>query len=105
MEDLEFPKGAFDAVVSSLIFHYVKDFESLAEKISQRMTPGGKFVFSAEHPVFTTYGTQDWYYDEERKILHFPVDRYFYEGKRVAVFLGEQVVEYHRMLIVAADKK
>lgn len=46
MEDLEFPKGAFDAVVSSLASHYVKDFESLVEKIRQWMTPGGKFVFS-----------------------------------------------------------
>lgn len=38
------------------------------------------------------------YYDEEGKILHFPVDRYFYEGKRDAVFLGEQVVKFHRTL-------
>lgn len=31
-------------------------------------------------------------------ILHFPVDNYYYEGKRSAVFLGEQVVKYHRTL-------
>ncbi|MBS7009704.1 class I SAM-dependent methyltransferase [Anaerostipes sp.] len=98
MEDLEFPKDSFDAVISSLAFHYVKDFEALAEKISQWTVPGGQFVFSAEHPVFTAYGTQDWYYDKNGEILHFPVDRYFYEGKRDAVFLGEQVVKYHRTL-------
>lgn len=98
MEDLDFPEGSFDAVISSLAFHYVEDFESLTENISRWTAPGGQFVFSAEHPVFTAYGSQDWYYDEEGRILHFPVDRYFYEGKRDAVFLGEQVVKYHRTL-------
>ena len=48
--------------------------------------------------MFTSYGTQDWYYDENGKILHFPVDRYYYEGERDAVFLGEHVTKYHRTL-------
>ena len=38
------------------------------------------------------------YYDENGRILHFPVDHYFLEGKRDAVFLGENVVKYHRTL-------
>ncbi len=38
-------------------------------------------MFSAEHPVFTSYGSQDWYYDEDGEILHFPVDRYFLREK------------------------
>lgn len=98
MEDLETPDKPFDIVISSLAFHYIRDFEMLAEKISRFTVPGGYFVFSVEHPVFTAYGTQDWYYDEEGKILHFPVDNYFYEGKRDAVFLGEHVTKYHRTL-------
>lgn len=98
MEDMEFPDGTFDIVLSSLAFHYIKDFEPLVEKISRLIPPGGHFVFSVEHPVFTAYGTQDWYYDQEGNILHFPVDNYYYEGKRDAVFLGEPVVKYHRTL-------
>lgn len=96
MEDLEYAPESFDVVISSLAFHYVKDFGALVEKISRWLTPGGKFVFSAEHPVFTAEGSQDWMYDKDGKILCFPVDHYYYEGKRDAVFLGEHVVKYHR---------
>ena len=98
MEDLDFPAGSFDIVFSSLAFHYVKDFCGLLENIGRFLTPGGDFVFSVEHPVFTAYGSQDWYYDEKGEILHFPVDHYFEEGERQAVFLGEPVTKYHRTL-------
>lgn len=98
MEDLNFSDNTFDVVLSSLAFHYVKDFEPLIQNISKWIKKGGEFVFSVEHPVFTAYGTQDWYYDAEGNILHFPVDNYYYEGRRKAVFLGEQVIKYHRTL-------
>lgn len=54
--------------------------------------------YAVEHPVFTAYGSQDWYYDENGKILHFPVDKYFFEGLRTANFLGEKVTKYHKTL-------
>lgn len=98
MEDLDFPENTFDIVISSLAFHYVEDFELLVQNISRWMAPGGWFVFSAEHPVFTAYGSQDWFYDSDGNILHFPVDNYYYEGRRDAVFLGEKVTKYHRTL-------
>lgn len=98
MEDLRFEDGSFDVVLSSLAFHYVRDFEPLVARIAGWIRPGGSFVFSVEHPVFTAYGSQDWYYDENGKILHFPVDNYYYEGTREAVFLGETVTKYHRTL-------
>lgn len=98
MEDLNFAEGTFDIIISSLAFHYIRDFAPLVERISHWTAPKGYFVFSVEHPVFTSYGTQDWYYDSEGGILHFPVDNYYYEGERSAVFLGEQVTKYHRTL-------
>lgn len=98
MEDLKFADSSFDIVISSLAFHYIKDFPPLVKNISRFLREGGNFVFSVEHPVFTSYGTQDWYYDGEGNILHFPVDRYYYEGEREAVFLGEKVTKYHRTL-------
>ena len=98
MEDLHFPDATFDVVLSSLAFHYIKDFEPLVANISGWLKKGGHFVFSVEHPVFTSYGTQDWYYDQNGEILHFPVDNYYYEGQRETVFLGERVIKYHRTL-------
>lgn len=98
MEDLQFPDGSFDVVFSSLAFHYVKDFPSLVSRINRWLKEQGTFVFSVEHPVFTAYGSQDWYYDSNGNILHFPVDNYYYEGKRNAIFLGETVTKYHRTL-------
>lgn len=98
MEELEADAESFDVALSSLAFHYIEDFPPLVEKIQNWLKPGGSFVFSVEHPVFTAYGTQDWYYGADGEILHFPVDNYYYEGKRNAVFLGESVVKYHRTL-------
>ena len=98
MEDLRFADGSFDVVLSSLAFHYVRDFDPLVENISRWLAPQGHFVFSVEHPVFTAQGPQDWYRGPNGELLHFPVDRYFYEGKRDAVFLGEHVTKYHRTL-------
>lgn len=103
MEDLNLQKDTFDIVLSSLAFHYVKDFGLLVKNISSWLKKDGEFVFSVEHPVFTSYGTQDWYYDENGSILHFPVDNYYYEGKREAVFLGEKVTKYHRTLTTYLD--
>lgn len=98
MEDLSFPASTFDVIISSLAFHYVKDWDTLIRKISSWLRHNGDFIFSIEHPVFTAYGSQDWYYSEDGKILHFPVDNYFYEGKRDAIFLGEHMTKYHRTL-------
>ncbi len=103
MEDVDFPPASFDIVFSSLAFHYVRDFAPLVEKIYRWLAPEGDFVFSVEHPVFTAYGSQDWYYDADGNILHFPVDNYFLEGRREAVFLGERVTKYHRILTTYLD--
>lgn len=98
MEEAVFSPKSFDVIISSLAFHYIADFENIIKKINCWLVDGGELVFSAEHPVFTAEGSQDWVYDEEGKINHFPVDRYFYEGPREATFLGEKVIKYHRTL-------
>ena len=98
IEDYPYPPDSFDVVLSSLAFHYVEDFGDICRKVRRTLTDGGDFVFSCEHPVFTAYGSQDWFRDEAGTPLHWPVDRYFTEGRRDAVFLGEPVAKYHKTL-------
>jgi ubiquinone/menaquinone biosynthesis C-methylase UbiE len=98
MEDIDYPADSFDVVISSLALHYTPDFQSICQKIHRFLSPQGSFIFSVEHPIFTAHGAQDWIYDERHKILHWPVDRYFSEGRRHTIFLGEEVIKYHKTL-------
>lgn len=98
IENVQLPKASFDIILSSLAFHYIEDYQKLISNIYDWLKPGGDLVFSVEHPVFTSEGKQDWYYDENQEIMHFPVDNYYYEGKREAIFLNEPVTKYHRTL-------
>lgn len=98
MEDINYSAASFDVVVSSLALHYVEDFQPICEKIYHCLVPGGVFVFSCEHPIFTAYGTQDWYFGPKGEHLHWPVDHYFAEGRRETHFLGCDVVKYHKTL-------
>ncbi|MCV3370558.1 class I SAM-dependent methyltransferase [Campylobacter lari] len=72
----------FDIVISSLVFHYIKDYEKLIFNISKLLNKNSSLVFSVEHPVFTANIFQD----------------FIYENKNKYNFLGEDVVKYHRIL-------
>ena len=98
MEDVDFPPESFEVVLSSLALHYVEELEPLVRRVYGWLAPGGDFVFSCEHPVFTAEGSQDWVTGPDGAPLHWPVDRYFTEGRRPAHFLGCDVVKYHRTL-------
>ena len=98
IEDADFCEGYFDVVISSLAMHYIKDFDAVAKKVFRFLKPGGVFIFSCEHPVFTAEGSQDWSYNPDGSIAHFPVDNYYYEGRRTATFLGQKMTKYHRTL-------
>lgn len=96
IEDINFSKSQFDVVISSLAFHYIKSFDAICKKAYDCLKPSGTFVFSVEHPIFTSRNEQDWYFDDQGNRLHWPVDNYQLEGVRETVFLAENVIKYHR---------
>ena len=96
IEDIEYPEDTFDVVISSLALHYIESCTEVFNKVNTCLIKGGNFIFSVEHPIFTSNEKQDWNYDEEGNILHWPVDNYFYEGIRKTNFLGESVTKYHK---------
>ncbi len=54
LEDFKPLPEMFDLVTSSLAFHYIDDLNLLFNKVATSLKPGGRFVFSVEHPVITS---------------------------------------------------
>lgn len=104
IEDIDFTAGEFEVVISSLAFHYVERFDRVCHKVYHALAPGGSFVFSVEHPIFTALAAQDWYYGPRGERLHWPVDDYHKEGLRQAHFLDNHVVKYHRTVATYMNK-
>ncbi|YCA45137.1 class I SAM-dependent methyltransferase [Bacillus sp. JZ8] len=98
IEDIDFKESEFDVVISSLTLHYIKSFGEIAKKVSKFLKSGGTFLFSVEHPIFTSRNEQDWYYDDGGNPVHWPIDNYQEEGIRHTSFLTEDVIKYHRTI-------
>jgi len=95
IEDIDFPAGTFDVVISSLALHYVEQFDRVCFAVERCLADAGAFVMSVEHPIFTAREEQDWHYDAAGSPLHWPIDNYLCEGIRRTRWLTD-VVKYHR---------
>ncbi|QHD08529.1 class I SAM-dependent methyltransferase [Pseudomonas sp. R76] len=97
LEQLDLPAGAFDLAYSSLAFHYIVDLKGLFERLHQALVPGGRLVFSIEHPIFMAPRNPGWLVDDQGR-KSWPVDGYQLEGPRVTNWLAEGVIKQHRTL-------
>jgi ubiquinone/menaquinone biosynthesis C-methylase UbiE len=95
MEQLELPPKSFDLVYSSLAFHYVDHLETLMAKVYRSLVPGGRLVFSVEHPIFTAPTQPGWSVDAAGRKT-WPVDGYLDEGPRSTDWLAKGVIKQHR---------
>lgn len=100
MEEIDQIHKKFDMVVSSLAFHYVKDFEKLIKDISNLLKPNGLLVFSQEHPmrvcrVYTNEQSKQVDIDGKH---YFLISDYQNMGKRVYNWNGTNVEKYHRTI-------
>jgi len=97
LEQLDLPAASFDLVYSSLALHYLADFDSLCAAVRRALTPGARFVFSVEHPIYTAPSHPAWQTGEQGQRI-WPLNNYLMEGKRVTDWLTSGVVKYHRTL-------
>lgn len=88
--------GSFDLVVSSLALHYVADYAAVAARVRDALVPGGRFVFSVEHPMVTARAEQEWLRDAAGRKDVWPVDGYASEGARHTHWFRDDVIKYHR---------
>ena len=95
LEKLDLPDAAFDLAYSSLAFHYIVDLKGLFARIHQALVPGGRLVFSIEHPIFMAPRQPGWLIDEQGR-KSWPVDSYQLEGPRVTNWLADGVIKQHR---------
>jgi SAM-dependent methyltransferase len=99
IEELDFPSGRFDLVVSSLAFHYVADYAALVRRIGAWLVPGGTLVFSTEHPIYTArLPDLGWVFDAQGERSGWAIDWYADEGARREHWFVEGVRKYHRTL-------
>ncbi|MDE8601528.1 class I SAM-dependent methyltransferase [Marinomonas sp. RSW2] len=97
LEKLVLPSQAIDLIYSQLTLHYLPDLVPLFTAIYQSLQPGGWFVFTTEHPIYTCPVRQGWLIDNEGQ-RSWAVNNYQNEGKRVSNWLADGVVKYHRTL-------
>ena len=93
IEEWAYPHELFDLVISRLALHYVEDITAVFGKVFGALEVNGRFIFSVEHPVITSCDRawqkggprQDWI-----------VDDYFETGPRHTLWMGGEVLKYHR---------
>lgn len=97
LEALELPTQAFDLVYSSLALHYIADLAGLLATVSRALKPGGRLVFSIEHPIYMAPSHPDWIKDATGRSV-WPLDRYLAEGPRTTTWITSGVVKQHRTI-------
>jgi SAM-dependent methyltransferase len=97
LESADFGEAGYDLVFSSLAVHYVADFDAFCARVRRALKPGGRFVFSMEHPVFAARATPDFMTDAEGSMVGAVLD-YLREGERLTNWIANGVVKYHRLI-------
>ena len=63
LAQLQLPPESYDLVYSSLTLHYLEDLAALFTTVYAALKPGGQFIFTAEHPIYTAPAQQGWLND------------------------------------------
>lgn len=94
LEELPSSIGSFDLVYSSLTLHYIEDLPKLLKTVHQILHPGGAFVFSVEHPIFSAPANPGFTGDPANRT--WPLSNYLRGGERTTYWFADGVIKYHR---------
>ena len=98
IEDISQIQDRYDAVISSLAFHYIYDLGAVLRSIHSLLNDGGVLVFSQENPICTSYSSGNrWTRDASGKKLYVNLSGYAIEGERRTRWFVDDVQKYHRM--------
>jgi SAM-dependent methyltransferase len=99
LNEVELKTGVYDLVYSSLTFHYLSNelFARLLKQIHGSLKPGGRLVFSIEHPIYTAPSNPSLEILADGREV-WGLDNYAEEGLRKTDWLGG-VRKYHRMMM------
>jgi hypothetical protein len=75
----------------------VVNLRGLFAAIRRALVPGGRLIFSIEHPIFMAPRKPGWIVDAEGR-RSWPVDGYLVEGARATSWLAEGVVKQRRTM-------
>ncbi|HEX7022771.1 MAG TPA: class I SAM-dependent methyltransferase [Trueperaceae bacterium] len=85
------PEGV-DLVTSRLALNHVENLAEVFRNVHAALRPGGRLVVSVEHPVITSNFASL----EGGRRTTWLVDNYFQTGARPHMWMGHEVVKYHR---------
>ncbi|WP_228391302.1 class I SAM-dependent DNA methyltransferase [Komagataeibacter medellinensis] len=97
METLDLPAGAFDLTYSSLVLHYTRDLGTRLAILHASLVPGGYFVFSTGHPIYTAPSHPDWIQGRKGTRV-WPLNDYQLEDPRTTDWPAFGVIKQHRTL-------
>lgn len=97
LDELTLAPASADLVVSSMALHYVEDFARIGRVIHDALVPGGRLVFSVEHPIYAARAEPEWVTAADGREA-FAIADYGIEGKRITNWIVDGVIKYHRSI-------
>ena len=97
LDALELPTAAYGLAYSSLTMHYLTQLDMFLAEVVASLVPGGTFVCSVEHPLFTAPTSPAFVTDGAGRTT-WPLDRYLDESPRTTDWLAPGVVKQHRTI-------
>src|SRR6202043_274906 len=97
LEQFDLPAASFDLAYSSLALHYIKDLAPVLATVHRALVPGGRLIFSIEHPIFMAPTHPGWLVGADGRET-WPLDSYLMEGPRETDWLAKGVIKQHRTM-------